>query len=372
MARLNLSGFETGDQDAEGAHTYGGTYSYSTSIVRSGTYSLRVNPTTTATGFHRFCAYDAQGISQNSAMNTATIYERFYFYVATLPASGEEMIARNSDSGGSRKSELRLTSAGTLTFYDTTPTLLGTSSTALVTGRWYRIEMEVGTGASATARLYIDGVLAVESTTANLRAGNNGMAILGKLVDTSSQTIDVYYDDFAIDNAALPGEGQVAMLVPTANGATMQWTGGTGSSDYVEVAAVPRSLATYVKSTTTNDVALFAMTDLSSLFAQNALVRGIKSHQYLRLDTVGTNAHSLRLVSGATTTDSTAVATSTGGLNLFAMFSTDPNTGAAWTTAAVDAVEAGAIETTAVLTRLANVYLSVDVTLTTRPMFRGS
>jgi hypothetical protein len=359
MARVNISGFETGNADQE-FHTYGGTISFSTTTKRSGTYAFRANPTTTAIGHCRITAYDAQGLAQNSAINAPTLYERFYFYVATLPASGEEMIARNSDSGGSRKAELRLTSAGNLTFYDTTPTLLGTSSTALVTGQWYRIEMEVGTGASATPRLYIDGIEQVSSTTANLRAGNNGMAILGKLVDISSQTIDVFYDDFAIDNAALPGAGEVVLLVPTANSGTMQWTGGTGASDYQEIDEVPFSAADYVKSSGLVDsVAMFVMADLS--VSTSATVHAVKITGQLRLDTVGTNSHEIFLDSGPTTDFTTVLATTTSGSHCHKVYATDPNTSAAWTVTAVNDVLVGARERTTVLTRLLNLHMQVEV-----------
>lgn len=364
-ARLNITGFESGNIGTYELVTNSGTAAVQSTTKRSGTYGLQVNPVTSALGWVRVGGYGADGQS-NSNVNVATLWVRFYFYITTVPASGEEYVFAARTSGGNNKLYLRLTSTGTLKAYNNSDVLLGTSA-ALSTSTWYRIELKIGTGATAASEMLIDGTNVFTSASSNLHTSNNGHQVFGKILDTGSQSIEVYYDDISTDDADYPGVGQVRVLLPTANGSTMQWTGGTGSSNYVEVASLPPVTASYVKSTTTNDVALFTMGKLSSVGAGsgNVVIPAVKAIIVPRLDTAGTDGTKLRVKSGATTTDLTSVVLTTSAIPLSSVLATDPNTSATWTPSAVNVLECGAIETTAVLTRITEVYLMVEFTVTT-------
>jgi len=74
------------------------------------------------------------------------------------------------------------------------------------------------------------------------------------------------------------------------------------------------------------------------------------------------SAPSLRTRSGTTNTDLAAVALTTGGAYLSTTYATDPDTTGAWSTAAIDALEVGGIETAAVSTRLQDVHVYVEYT----------
>lgn len=74
------------------------------------------------------------------------------------------------------------------------------------------------------------------------------------------------------------------------------------------------------------------------------------------------SAPSLRTRSGTTNTDLAAVALTTGGAYLSTTYATDPDTAGAWSTAAIDALEVGGIETAAVSTRLQDVHVYVEYT----------
>ena len=356
-ARIALNGMESGSENPEFV-TKSGTLSVVTTPKRSGGYALRVNPTTTSVGWARMGGHDATG--QKGDYSAATAYFRWYWQYATLPASGSEPIFQAQQAGGPTKFTLRITSAGNLAAYDSAGTLQATGSTALSASTWYRIECKVATGASAAWEVLIDGVTEI-SGTANVGTGNNGRSAFGKVADVSGQSVDFYYDDISIDDAAYPGAGAILRLVPTANGSTMQWTAGTGSSNYLEVDDVPFAEASYIKNVATNDVALFALTDTGTA-GITGTINAVRPLIYPRLDSTGTNATKLRLKSGATTDDLSTVATTTGGIYLSKVYATDPNTGAAWTLAAVDALEVGAVETTAVLSRLMDVHVYVEYT----------
>lgn len=357
-ARIAINGFESGDLNPEFV-TNSGTVSISSTTKRSGTYAFRSNPTTTAVGWGRMGGHDATGI-KNSNYDTATAYHRFYFQYATKPASGSEPIFRSFTSGGAAKFSLRINSSGNLAAYDSAGTLKATGSTALSSSTWYRIEPKVGTGASASWEVLIDGAVEI-SGTADLTASNNGFSVYGKHADVSGQSVDFFYDDIAVDDAAYPGDGVIKILVPTANGSTMQWTAGTGSSNYLEVDDIPMVQASYVKNVSTNDVALFALTDTAAAGIAGT-INAVRPLIFPRLDSTGTNALSMRIKSGATTADLSTNALTTGGAYLSKVYATDPNTGAAWTLAGVDALEVGAIETSAILSRLMDVQVYVDYT----------
>lgn len=359
-ARINIIGFESGDLNPE-PWTYSGTLSISSTTVRTGGYALRVNPTTTATGLMRIGCFTAAG-GRDTACSVATLYTRFYFRYATKPASGSEILYQARTSGDSVKFSLRLNSSGNLVAYDSAGSLLATGSTVLAQDTWYRIEPMVGTGASANWAVQLNGVTEISGSGASLNASNNGRLFLGKVTDVSSQSVDFFYDDFAMDDAGYPGEGKIVRLVPNANGSTMQWTTGTGSSNYLEVDDVPMGVGSYVKNTgAANEVALFDLTD-SSAAGISGTIRAVRPMVQARLDAAGTSAFSMRTRSGTTNTDLVAQALTTGGAYISTTYATDPDTAGAWSTSAIDALEVGGIEANAVSTRLQDVHVYVEYT----------
>lgn len=359
-ARINIIGFESGDLNPE-PWTYSGTISISSSTVRTGGYALRVNPTTTATGLMRIGCFTAAG-GRDTACSVATLYTRFYFRYATKPASGSEIIYQSRTSGDAVKFSLRLNSSGNLAAYDSAGSLLATGSTVLAQDTWYRIEPMVGTGASANWAVQINGATEISGSGASLNASNNGRLFLGKTTDVSGQSVDFFYDDFAMDDSGYPGEGKIVRLVPNANGSTMQWTTGTGSSNYLEVDDVPMVVSSYVKNSgAANEVALFDLTD-SATAGISGTIHAIRPEVQARLDATGTSAFSLRTRSGTTNTDLSTNALTTGGAYLSTTYATDPDTAAAWTTGGIDALEVGGIETAAVSTRLQDVHVYVEYT----------
>lgn len=358
-ARINIIGFESGSLDPE-PWTYSGTVSISSTTVRTGTYSLRVNPSTTGTGLYRIGCFTSAG-GRDVACNVATIYPRFFYRYATKPASGSEILFQSRTSADGVKFTLRLTSSGNLAAYDSAGTLLATGSTALAQDTWYRIEPKVGTGASAAWEVQLNGASEI-SGTGNLSTSNNGRLFLGKTTDVSGQSIDFFYDDFSLDDAEYPGEGKIVRLVPNANGSTMAWSTGTGSSNYAEVDDVPQVGTSYVKNTgAANEVALFDLTD-SSTAGISGTIHAVRPLIQARLDATGTSAFSMRTRSGTTNTDLSTVALTTGGAYISTTYATDPNTAGAWSTAAIDALEVGGIETAAVSTRLQDVHVYVEYT----------
>lgn len=249
MAYSNICGFELGaDSGASGeggvSTTSGltGTASIVTSPVRSGEYSLRVNPTTTGTGYFQLFGFNVIGNGVKLAFNSATTYVRFYFRYATLPASNdEEIVSINQTSSATQKCSLRINSTGNLVLYDSVLAQIGsTGSTVLSANTWYIIEISVASGLTAAVevKLGIDGGSeSVEiSGTGNTDSTNAGNVQFGKANNRNSQTVDFFYDDIAISDSAYPGPGKILRMDIDGDGTNVSWTIGAGAgSDYQNI-----------------------------------------------------------------------------------------------------------------------------------------
>ena len=158
------------------------------------------------------------------------------------------------------------------------------------------------------------------------------------------------YDNIVLDDAGYQENIYSTLtLLPEANGSTMSWTSGTGLSDYTQVYDIPPGDTTYVASAggTANQIAYFALSNRPSNISTNNVILAVKLIVRVR-ETTGTptTAFVTRLVSGATTY-STAPKDMSGVVQPSGiLLTTDPNTGAAWTWAAIDALQVGGIETT--------------------------
>lgn len=356
MALLNICGWERGGSVEVGATA--GTVSISTSVFRTGARSLRVNPTTTGTGYHQLRLFNANG--DDTTLNAATITLRVYFRYATKPSADNEEIATGR-TNVAEKWAVRLDSDGKLSVYDQAAGLVATGATVLSVDTWYRIEMQAGTSATAAYELRIDGVTEL-SGTMDTTTTNYNMVRIGKPNDRNGESVDFYYDDLAIRNdTTFPGAGQILQLIPTANGATQAWTAGTNASDYQEVDETPTdSDTTYVKSTgSAGDVALFALQDCADV-GITGTINAVKAYIRVKEDVTTTSANRIRLVSGATTSDGNATNRTASYGEVQRVFPTDPNTSAAWELASIDALQIGSIEDNAVAMRITNVALMVE------------
>lgn len=365
MATISVCGFGFGADPGNMASN--GTRAYQTTIKRSPGYAGRLNQSGVESGYFGICGVGSSGIfSSDPGINAASLWINFAFYVATLPASGsDEMFSTFTTTGAGVGLSVRITSLGKLAAYNDADSLVATGTTSLSTGQWYAISMKLVCGAGAAYEIRINGTVEL-SGTANQGTGVYRMMLLGRAINRSSQAIDFYYDDFIADDAAYPTDGYVVTLVPIANGSTMQWTGGTGSSDYTQVNEIPADGATYIQcGTGGNQVALFRVTTTATA-GISGTINGLSVATLIREVTSTTSSNKMRVKSGGTTLDTSAARDY--GLAFavnWRLFATDPNTSAAWTTAAVDAVEVGCIEVNAVAMRMDRI--GVEVHYTPRP-----
>lgn len=344
MTVLAFLGFECGANGP--ANNAFGTFSYQTSIVRKGTYAGRCNPVGAASGGWTIGTVDAAGAFTNPGFSSTTMYTSFYFYPAAWQASAEHMHTINTAAGIALS--LRINSVGKLILHDSNGTQVATGTTVLTLNTWYKIEMKANVGSAKAYEVRINGVSEIsgtcdQSTTAFTKI------FLGKSANLGSSSVDWYYDDFIVDDAGYPADGEVKLLAPNANGSTQQWTSGTNASDYNEVKEVPADGGTtYVKcGTGGSQVALFKVATLGA-----GTINAVMTSILVREDTAVTSSNHHRVRSGGNNFDTSAVNQSTSYDSVGKFMVTDPNTSAAWTTAGVNAIEIGSIEDNAVAMRM--------------------
>ncbi len=357
MTIIGVEGWEGGVFGA-GKYTSSGTFSIQSTVSHTGTYALRVNPTTSNTGWARYGGLSTFGAGDDGSFGGyATMYGSFWFRADTLPSSLKEQFVGVYNENPGRKLICYLSSAGLISVHDQSDTLVATGTTALVVGTWYLISIRSGNGTSATYEVKINGTTELTGT-CNQTALNCCGFTFGKVSDVNSKTIDFYYDDFILSDTAYPNVSAIVIgMGPTANGSTMQWTSGTGASDYTQVAIPGDSGTTYVKcGTGGSQVALFGLADPvtigSTIYAYSAEIS-------LREDVVSTTSTFLRIRSASTNSDSSPQNFASSYFGVGRILETDPATTAAWTLAGVYAAEVGAVETNAVSSRLDFAYAQV-------------
>lgn len=208
MAVIWMCGFEGGESLVDGSINLSGTFSYSTSVVRTGARAVRMNPAT--------------NVSTSMSMNAQSPnFCMFGFRVDTLPASGERCVAGNANAGAP---QLLIDSTGALV-YRVASSLIGTSTNVLQTGAWYWIGFRESAGTSVDL-IQVNGQTWLNGT----NTGATPVSTLGPQ-PASGQAVDFYYDDIVLDNAGFVGPSKVAMLIPTADSAVgTGWTLGTGTA----------------------------------------------------------------------------------------------------------------------------------------------
>lgn len=199
-----------------------------------------------------------------SADTADDYYFRVYVNVATYPSTLTSIITIN-DSAPSDQASIRMNTNGTLELWnDEDNVQVGSDSSALSTGTWYRIEVRVDatTIASTVLDARIDGASFASGTVDHA----NGVRDLSVGILATNATGEFNFDDIAINNDASsptenwPGEGKIIHLKPNAAGANT-----CDASTYAVVDEVtPNDATDYITCDATLDVAEFNMEDATA------------------------------------------------------------------------------------------------------------
>jgi len=358
MARVIFTGCEWGAAEFAAS---GGTFSFSTTTVRPGgsVRSLRINPTAGATGFVRLQTFSATG-APATAYSVATGYHTVFFRYATRPSSDSEAILK-SWTGTNAKLTVDLDLNGRIVVFDSSATPVATGSTVLSANIWYQIDVKVGTGTPGPWEVRINGTVELSQSN-NILNTNEDRCTLGTTTGAFSG-IDYFFDDFALDDAAYPGEQVTVAKHPNANGSTMQWTAGTAPSNWTTVDEAVPAAADYVMTTGAgNETALFDLEDAATAPAVSGTIHSTLGLVQAREDTAGATTFKLRLRSNVTNSDNSTLDIGALTVTNGRYVDLDPDTGAAWTTGGIDGAEVGAVEASTVAVRMSTATLMVNFT----------
>ena len=333
--------------------TASGTMTISTSTKRSGQASLRAS--SLISGSPQYVQQIGCSTTNCQTMNSPVT--RFYFYVTTLPTANNRIFITNrtTDVGlALPKVMVELTSTGNLLLLDEDGAI-GTSTTALATSTWYRVEVKLDRNATPdVVELKIDGVSEASSSARVISAGIAKMTFGSNLNSETQTQGDWYFDDIAHDNLDYPGAGSIVHLRPNGAGDNSNGTSTPGDNTAWSV----------LDETTPNDAtdywSLTTSTDILDVNLESSASAGIGSSDTINLvqgstratgATTATSTYSLRLKSESSGTVATSsentFSTSTWWTNTTSTLSalltstTTPQTGGVWTPALLDTMQIG-------------------------------
>jgi hypothetical protein len=233
MARLSTVGYEVdiprnaavGPENPAGGAT-SGTLTRDTANERSGDGCLACDGSTGVAAYASFGAIAA----------SKTFYLRAYVKFGALPAADTGILGSTASLG----LQARVTSGGKLRLVNNVNgAQIGSDSTAtIVTGMYYRVELQAVTNASTqitSGELRLDGVT-VASFSGQTITGAGAVFQTGWLASPGSGSKMLYVDDVALNdstgaaNNSWCGNSAIVMLLPVADSAANAWRQGTGTA----------------------------------------------------------------------------------------------------------------------------------------------
>ncbi len=242
--------------------------SINSSTVRSGAYSLE----TENGGGQEYVRYYFESSNTNG-----DYYGRAYFRISTAVDIFDATIMSFLDTSNLQRAAIKITSSNTLKLFDE-DSQVGSASSALSTGTWYRIELRIDTTGSSGSHIVdgrIDGTSFASSTT---RSIGTGVARLGIGINASDNSEvsnnqgGFIWDDIAVNKGigtnqnTWPGDGKIIHLRPNTAGSAANWTtnGTCTGGNYACVDEVtPNDATNYVSETTSDDIDEYNITDSS-------------------------------------------------------------------------------------------------------------
>jgi hypothetical protein len=234
MEYYYFTGFEDGELGA--AYYHSGTWAYTATKSRDGSYSFNTNVGAFNHGYQAFRKVRSSTTGRHDVFDESNLYAKFDFLFLTKPFASNEIFC-SFEGATERKITLNLRSDGKIEVYDRgpilLPNLLGVSSNTLAANNWYSIELYCETGASAAWELRVDGLTRASGVAADLSTQTTWEVRLGKVQNTYSNPVDYYFDNFVAANF-WPGDVYVDRYLPDSDGSIHSWHAGTGTT-YLEV-----------------------------------------------------------------------------------------------------------------------------------------
>jgi hypothetical protein len=195
MGELFASSFETASfSDWTGTS---GTPTRASNQVFDGTFSMEIN-----------AAFEYVYSTAAAVANGVPLYQRIYLRLSGTPSNAHYILAA-AQAGGNVIASVRVNTSRTLTLLNAVGGAIGSNSTALIAGVWYRVELlaklaSSPTTSNGTAELQLDGTSVASTTAGNLNTTAIGRAYAGEISGASPGITD-YIDAYAAREDTWPG-----------------------------------------------------------------------------------------------------------------------------------------------------------------------
>ncbi len=192
-----------------------------------------------------------------------TYFVRLYIFVNSVPSATSNIIATISGTGGSQLVTLKLsTSNKVIVDADTAGGGVATSSSALATNTWHRIDLKIDIANPASTSVE----LRVNNAFEGLLTGSfaNGLNQLTLINATANANCYVDFDDIAINDStgsyqnSYPPEAQIIALSPSTSGEFSQWSSSSGSA-ISDVDELPPLISDYISASTLDTKSFFTV-----------------------------------------------------------------------------------------------------------------
>ena len=342
MARLLTTGFETGTYENNGGLFTGtGTnVQVQSTVRRTGAYALQVP-----------CGVNPNGYIVQIVSDVAEIYFRIAFrHGHAGSGDGTNTKLLSFHEGGTEHVSIGITSDTLLSRLVVRGSTADTGSIVFSQSTWYMIEGYVkiaNSGGAVTVK--VNGTTDLTYSGDTCATANEFMTSIRIGAQSGMENYSYYFDDVAINDTAGDyqnswiGLGGIFYLEPTADGTTNDWTPSSGTVNYAMVDDIPPDNATtFVQALDTADRDLYVIDDCPQYVNTINLVEVVyraavaeSGYNYLR-DVV--------YVAGTAYTGLTStIVPITPSFTYYhgTVHYINPNTGTAWGTAEVNAMEAG-------------------------------
>jgi len=332
---ITTEGWEFGQVPMSGLTQLAGSNgSWDSTITHNGSaFSGRLNLTSQNTFFAIVPGQDEDPVT---TWDTTSV--RFYMYIATLPSVTSTFYVNiDSVDGAEQVGALRIRSDGKIDVWDTDDTVVGTSTTALVTGRWYQIGFRATTSTD-TLILEIDGREEVNDATGTLTNESKGPAFGPD--DGENVTYDIYFDDFIMSSGTtIPHGGQSRILKVIADGGKVEFDTPTGSATHWENVDDLTGLNEHEASGAATD--LYETESISGWGAISTISAVMGIYRMAR-GTGGGSTHQVSIVENSTETHTTIGNLDGSFRNRYVIYNTPPTSGGVWEEGKINGLEIGA------------------------------
>jgi hypothetical protein len=266
MALEKVISFDWG-QDGEGGLAKSGT-SYETSIVRTGTRSMRMGSSTNDFLFYFTVPLDT-GLSE--------FYLQFGYYVNGGSQSGTRPILAWR-KGATILGGLKLNTLNGLEIWTGNfVTKVAESSTPIPPSQWVVVEVYVKIADSGGVITLRQDLTEVATFSGDTKPGTD--TVVDFLIFGNAHTTTTYFDDIVVHstsgtaNNSWPAGVKALLCLPNGDGSTLQWTPTPSGTHYSTVDEIPPSGTDYLQVATVDQVDELNFADLpSEAFSVKAVV----------------------------------------------------------------------------------------------------